>query len=135
MEKNFKLKNNNKMSLLTIIGLLILGLTAGYFSGLVGIGGGVIIVPALVLLFGFSQHTAKGTTLALLVPPIGILAAFSYYQKGFVDMRTAILICIGFIIGGFIGGKMAIGLSENLMKKIFAIVLILLGIKMLLYKE
>ena len=119
----------------TLIGLLFLGMIAGYFSGLVGIGGGVIIVPALVLLFGFNQHTAQGTTLALLVPPIGMLAAFSYYQKGFVDMKTAILICIGFIIGGFIGSKMAIGLSENLMRRIFAIVLIILGIKMLLYKE
>lgn len=119
----------------TFIGLLILGMVAGYFSGLIGIGGGVIIVPALVILFGFSQHTAQGTTLALLVPPIGILAAYSYYQKGFVDVRCAVLICIGFIIGGFIGGKMAIGLSENVMKTIFAIVLILIGIKMLLYKD
>ena len=119
----------------TFIGLLILGMVAGYFSGLIGIGGGVIIVPALVILFGFSQHTAQGTTLALLVPPIGILAAYSYYQKGFVDVRCAVLICIGFIIGGFIGGKMAIGLSENVMKTIFAIILILIGIKMLVYKD
>ena len=119
----------------TFIGLIILGMIAGYFSGLIGIGGGVIIVPALVILFGFTQHTAQGTTLALLVPPIGILAAYSYYQKGFVDMKTAILICIGFIIGGFIGGKMAIGLSENVMKTVFAIILILIGIKMLVYKE
>jgi uncharacterized membrane protein YfcA len=117
------------------IGLIILGMIAGYFSGLIGIGGGVIIVPALVILFGFTQHTAQGTTLALLVPPIGILAAYSYYQKGFVDIKSAVLICIGFIIGGFIGGKMAIGLSENVMKTIFAIVLILIGIKMLVYKE
>jgi uncharacterized membrane protein YfcA len=117
------------------IGLIILAMIAGYFSGLIGIGGGVIIVPALVILFGFTQHTAQGTTLALLVPPIGILAAYSYYQKGFVDIKSAVLICIGFIIGGFIGGKMAIGLSENVMKTIFAIVLILIGIKMLVYKE
>ena len=115
----------------TFIGLLFLGIISGYFSGLVGIGGGVIIVPALVFIFGFSQHTAQGTTLALLVPPIGILAALSYYQKGFVDMKSAIIICIGFIIGGFIGGKMAIGLSEDLMKRIFAIVLIIIGVIML----
>ncbi len=115
----------------TFIGLLFLGIIAGYFSGLVGIGGGVIIVPALVFIFGFSQHTAQGTTLALLVPPIGILAVYSYYQKEFVDMKSAIIICIGFIIGGFIGGKMAIGLSEDLMKRIFAIVLIIIGVIML----
>lgn len=122
------------MNSYSFIGLLFLGIIAGYFSGLVGIGGGVIIVPALVFIFGFTQHTAQGTTLALLVPPIGILAAYSYYQKGFVDMKTVILIGIGFIIGGFIGGKMAIGLSEHLMKRIFAIVLIIVGVKMYIYK-
>src|SRR5271170_4759071 len=112
------------MNLFTILGLLLLGIVAGYFSGLVGIGGGVIIVPALVLLFGYTEHTAQGTTLALLIPPIGILAVLSYYQKGYVDIKTAAIICIGFFIGGFIGGKMAIGLSESVLKKVFAITLI-----------
>lgn len=76
------MKQQNSMSIPVLIGLLILGMFAGYFSGLVGIGGGVIIVPALVLLFGFSQYSAQGTTLALLVPPIGLLAVWKYYQKG-----------------------------------------------------
>lgn len=113
-----------------LIGLLLIGLIAGYFSGLVGIGGGVIIVPALVLIFGFNQHTAQGTTLALLVPPIGILAVLSYYKNGYVDLKSAIIICIGFIIGGYLGGKMAIGISENVLRKAFSIMLIVLGIKM-----
>ena len=69
------------------IGLLVLGLGSGVFSGLVGVGGGVVIVPALVLLFGLSQHQAQGTTLALLVPPIGILAAWTYYKQGYVDLE------------------------------------------------
>lgn len=116
--------------MLEIIGLLLLGILAGYFSGLVGIGGGVIIVPALVFLFGFSQHAAQGTTLALLVPPIGILAALSYYQKGYVDIKTAAIICVGFLVGGYVGGKLAVGLSESVLKKTFAITLIALGIKM-----
>lgn len=115
---------------IVIAGLLILGIFAGYFSGLVGIGGGVIIVPALVLIFGFSQHTAQGTTLALLIPPIGIFAFLSYYQKGFVDIKSAIIICIGFILGGLLGGKMAVEISESVLRKIFAILLILLGIRM-----
>ena len=122
------------MNVLIILGLFLVGIIAGYFSGLIGIGGGVIIVPALVLLFGFSQHTAQGTTLALLIPPIGILAVLSYYQKGFVDIKSAIIICIGFMLGGFIGGKMAVGMSNNLLKNIFGIVLILLGVKMLFFK-
>lgn len=115
-------------NIILLLGLLLLGIVAGYFSGLVGIGGGIIIVPALVLLFGFSQHAAQGTTLALLIPPIGILALVSYYQKGYVDIKSAIIICIGFMIGGYIGGKMAIGFSEELLKRIFAIALITLGI-------
>jgi uncharacterized membrane protein YfcA len=122
------------MNAFIILGLFLVGIIAGYFSGLIGIGGGVIIVPALVLLFGFSQHTAQGTTLALLIPPIGILAVLSYYQKGFVDIKSAIIICIGFMLGGFIGGKMAVGISNNLLKNIFGVVLIILGVKMLFFK-
>lgn len=121
---------NTNMNFSFLIGLLLIGLVAGYFSGLVGIGGGVIIVPALVLFFGFNQHTAQGTTLALLVPPIGILAVLSYYKNGYVDLKSAIIICVGFIIGGYLGGKMAIGISENVLRKAFSIMLIVLGIKM-----
>ncbi len=120
------------MSIYIFIGLLVLGMVAGYFSGLVGIGGGVIIVPALVLLFGFTQYSAQGTTLALLVPPIGILAVWKYYQKGFVDIRTAIVICIGFIIGGYLGSITAVNISQDSLRKIFAATLIILGVKMLI---
>jgi len=123
------------MNIFVMLGLLLVGLVAGYFSGLIGIGGGVIIVPALVLLFGFTEHTAQGTTLALLVPPIGILAVMSYYQKGYVDIKTAIIICIGFVIGGFIGGKMAVSINETTLRKIFAVVLILLGAKMFFFNR
>ncbi len=118
-----------------MLGLLLLGIIAGYFSGLVGIGGGVIIVPALVLLFGFSEHSAQGTTLALLIPPIGIFAVLSYYQKGFVDVKTAIIICLGFLIGGYIGGKVAVGLSGETLKKVFGITIILIGFKMLFFSK
>ncbi|MGP8214933.1 MAG: TSUP family transporter [Bacteroidia bacterium] len=123
------------MNMLIMLGLLLLGIIAGYFSGLVGIGGGVIIVPALVLLFGFSEHSAQGTTLALLIPPIGIFAVLSYYQKGFVDVKTAIIICLGFLIGGYIGGKVAVGLSGETLKKVFGITIILIGFKMLFFSK
>ncbi len=115
-------------NLVFILGLLLLGIVAGYFSGLVGIGGGIIIVPALILLFGFSQHAAQGSTLALLIPPIGILAVISYFQKGYVDVKSAIIICIGFVVGGYLGGKMAITVSEEVLKKIFAVALIAVGV-------
>src|SRR5687767_8915277 len=93
------------------VGLVVLGLAAGVLSGLIGIGGGVFIVPALVFLFGFTQHTAQGTTLATLIPPIGILAAYTYYQEGHVNISAAALICIGFVVGGLVGAKLANSLS------------------------
>ncbi|MGZ4036027.1 MAG: TSUP family transporter [Bacteroidia bacterium] len=116
----------------SFIGLLILGIAAGYFSGLIGIGGGIIIVPALIFIFKFSQYEAQGTTLALLIPPIGILAAWKYYKNGYVDIKTAAVICAGFVIGSFLGSTTAINIPEDTLKKIFAAVLIGLGIKMML---
>lgn len=113
---------------------VILGLTAGTFSGVVGLGGGVIIVPALVFLFGLSQIQAQGTTLALMVPPIGILAAYAYYQQGYVDLKIAALVCLGFIFGGWIGAKIAISLPKDALQKIFAISLFLISIKMFFSK-
>ena len=113
---------------------LLLGLVAGIFSGLIGIGGGVIIVPALVILFGLSQHQAQGTTLALLVPPIGFLAAWTYYQQGYVDLKIAAFICLGFFLGGLIGARLATGLSNAALERVFGIALLLISIKMIFVK-
>jgi uncharacterized membrane protein YfcA len=110
---------------------VILGLVAGILSGLIGIGGGVIIVPALVFLFGLSQHEAQGTTLALLVPPIGILAAWTYYKQGFVDLKVAAFICLGFFLGGLFGAKIATSLSNVQLERIFGVALLLISLKMI----
>ncbi len=115
----------------TLISYLILGLLAGILSGLIGIGGGVIIVPMLIFLFGFTQHQAQGTTLAMLVPPIGILAAWTYYKQGFVDLRVAALLAAGFFIGSFFGAKFATGLSSIVLEKIFGVALLLISLKMI----
>jgi len=114
----------------TIVGYIVLGLAAGVLSGLVGIGGGVLIVPALVFIFGVTQHQAQGTTLALMVPPIGILAAWTYYKAGYVDLKIAGLIAVGFIAGSLVGSRLAITLSNATLEKFFAIVMILVGVKM-----
>ena len=111
--------------------LLLLGIIAGAISGLIGIGGGVIIVPALVYLFGLSQHQAQGTTLALLVPPIGLLAAWTYYRQGYVDLKMAAWICLGFFLGGLLGARFAVGFSNAVLQKIFGVALLLIAIKML----
>ena len=110
---------------------ILLGLAAGALSGLIGIGGGVIIVPALVLFFGLSQHQAQGTTLALLVPPIGLPAAWTYYKLGHVNFEVAMLVCVGFFLGGYLGAKLAAGLSNVALERVFGIAMLAIGIKML----
>jgi uncharacterized membrane protein YfcA len=113
---------------------LLLGLLAGVLSGLLGIGGGIIVVPVLVLLFGFSHHLAQGTTLAMMVPPIGLLAAWAYYSEGFVDFKVAGLMCIGFFIGGFFGAKFATALPETILSRIFGVAMLIVSVKMIVGK-
>jgi uncharacterized membrane protein YfcA len=126
-------KNNNlvKMNAETIFLLILVGLAAGTLSGLVGVGGGIIIVPALVLLLGFSQHEAQGTSLGLLLLPVGILAVINYYNKGFIDLKVVGIMCAAFVIGGWLGSKLALSLSQETVKKIFAVVLFYTAFKML----
>jgi uncharacterized protein len=116
---------------LQILLYLLLGLAAGVFSGLIGVGGGIIVVPVLVLVAGMSQHMAQGTTLAMLLPPIGVLAVMAYYKQGFVDWRVAGLLCAGFVLGGWFGAKVAIGLSKVTLQRVFGGALLLISIKML----
>jgi uncharacterized membrane protein YfcA len=115
-------------------GYLLLGVLAGILSGVLGIGGGIVIIPALVYFFHFSQHQAQGTTLALMIPPIGLMAAYVYYTKGYINIPVAGIICIGFFIGGFFGGKIACYLSDNTLQKVFAVLLLLISLKMFFQK-
>jgi uncharacterized membrane protein YfcA len=114
--------------------LTLLGVAAGVASGVVGIGGGIILVPALVFLFGLSQHQAQGTTLALLVPPIGILAAWAYWKQGFVDLRIAALVCVGFVVGSLVGAKLSLGLPDHVLQRVFGVMLFLISLKMIFVK-
>ena len=116
------------------IGLLVLGLMAGVLAGLAGVGGGIIIVPALVFLFGFNQHLAQGTSLAVLIPPVGLLAMLQYYRKGDVDLKAAALIAGGLLLGSVFGAKVALGLPQGVLKKIFGGVLLLASMRYLLMK-
>ena len=113
---------------------LLLGIVTGILSGLIGIGGAIIIIPSLVLFFGLSQHTAQGTTLALMVPPIGLLAAWTYYRAGFVDLKIAALICAGFFFGGLIGARFATEIPDQLLRKAFGVVLLIASMRMILFK-
>jgi uncharacterized membrane protein YfcA len=106
-----------------LLSLIALGFVAGALSGMTGIGGGVVIVPALVYLFGFSTHTAEGTTLAMLAPPIGFVAAWNFYQKGYVSISAALALALGFVIGSAMSSKMAVCLSPVALRHFFAIFL------------
>jgi len=109
---------------------MLIGLAAGAVSGLIGIGGGVIVVPALCLL-GWSQHQAQGTTLAMLVPPIGILAAYTYYKQGHVDVKVALLLCLGFFFGGLLGARAATALPALMLRKVFGVAMLLIALRMI----
>ena len=108
------------MNTVTIILLLLVGLAAGFLSGLIGIGGGIIIVPALVIFLGFSQKLAQGTSLGILLLPVGILAVLQYYKQGYLNVNYVAIVSIAFVLGGFLGSKLALSISDEKMKKINA---------------
>ncbi|RKY32221.1 MAG: sulfite exporter TauE/SafE family protein [Candidatus Omnitrophota bacterium] len=113
---------------------ILLGLTAGICSGIFGIGGGTILIPALVFLFGLTQHQAQGTTLAIMVPPIGLLAALRYYYSGNVKLGMAGFICLGFFIGGLIGAHLIQNVGDLALKRVFGIFLAIIAVRMIIGK-
>jgi uncharacterized membrane protein YfcA len=123
-----------KMSLSTILILLVIGTITGVMAGMLGIGGGLVVIPALVMIMGMSQQSAQGTSLAMMLPPIGIIAAYNYYKAGHVDIKIALLLAIAFILGSYFGSKLAIRLPQDTLKKIFGVFLLLVAIKMLFWK-
>lgn len=120
------------MNMQEFIILALIGLAAGIFGGMVGLGGGVIMIPAMIYFLGTSQISAQGTSLAVMLPPVGILAVMNYYKSGQVNLKYAIIIAIAFTIGGYFGSKLALNIPVSVMKKIFAISLIAIAVRMLL---
>jgi len=111
-----------------------IGLTAGVLSGFLGLGGGIILIPAFVFLLGMTQHQAQGTTLALMVPPIGLWAAWKYFQAGNVKIGIAAWVCLGFFVGGYIGAQFVQNIPGDILKKIFGVILLLFGIRMMFFR-
>jgi uncharacterized membrane protein YfcA len=120
-----------KMDIYMVIGLLIIGLTAGILGGMVGVGGGLIVVPALVFFFGFSQHEAQGTSLGLLVLPVALLGMINYYKSGYVDFKVVGLLAISFFLGSYLGSKWSLSLPQETIKKYFALLLFYTAFKMI----
>lgn len=115
--------------------LASIGLAAGVFSGMFGIGGGMVMVPALVFFIGVNQYTAQGTSLAVLVIPVAAVAAFNYYKAGHVEPKWALIMAAGFVVGGFLGSKISLGMSEVMMKRLFGIMMLAMAVKLIFFTK
>jgi uncharacterized membrane protein YfcA len=124
--------NKRPMDIQVVLSLVLIGVLAGILSGLVGVG--VVMVPLLVLLLGFNQHQAQGTSLAVLVVPVTAIAVYTYHKEGYIDWRYVGIIAVFFVVGGYFGSKMAINLDQKMLKKVFGFILLLIAGKMLLGK-
>jgi uncharacterized protein len=122
------------MSTSMLLILIVIGIVTGFMAGMLGIGGAIIMIPALVYFLGISQQTAQGTSLAVMLPPIGILAAYNYYKAGQVNIKFALILAAFFLVGSFFGSKLALNIPQALLKKIFGVLLLLVAAKMLLSK-
>jgi uncharacterized membrane protein YfcA len=122
------------MSFSMLLLLLAIGIVTGIMAGMLGIGGAIIMIPALVFLMGFSQQMAQGTSLAVMLPPIGIFAAYNYWKAGQANIKFALILAVAFIVGSYFGSKFALTIPQPVLKKIFGILLILVAAKMLLSK-
>jgi hypothetical protein len=123
-----------KMSTSMLLILIGIGIATGVMAGMLGIGGAIIMIPALVFFMGFSQQGAQGTSLAVMLPPVGIIAAWNYYKAGHVNIKFAIILAVCFLVGSYFGSKLALNLPQPVLRKIFGILLLLVAAKMLLSK-
>jgi hypothetical protein len=122
------------MNITVLLLLVIVGLVTGVLGGMLGIGGGLILIPSLVYIFGFSQHQAIGTSLAIMLPPIGLFAAYNYYKAGHVNLKYAFILAAVFMIGSYFSSRLAVKIPENVLRKTFSIFLILVALKMFFSK-
>ena len=122
------------MDIITCIILIVIGLLAGILSGLVGVGGGILMIPLLIIFLGLTQHEAQGTALFAMLPPIGILAAMNYYKEGFVKWEYAAVIALTFVVGGYFGSKLSISLPEQTVRKVFGVIMLIGAIKLIFSK-
>lgn len=122
------------MTTTIILILILIGIVTGIMSGMLGIGGAIIMVPGLVYILGLNQQAAQGTSLAVMLPPIGIIAAYNYYKAGQVNIKFALILAACFIVGSYFGSKLSLTLPEPVLKKMFGLLLLLVAAKMLITK-
>ncbi len=122
------------MGIMQVIILIIVGIVAGLLSGAFGIGGAIIVIPALVFILGLSQHEAQGTSLAFMIPPVGILATWNYWKAGNVNWKIALILSLTFFIGAYFGSNISLNISDRMLRKLFGGLLILIALKMIFSK-
>ncbi|MCK3684651.1 sulfite exporter TauE/SafE family protein [Maribellus sp. YY47] len=117
-----------------LIILVLIGLISGILSGVFGIGGAIIVIPALVFIIGLSQHEAQGTSLAFMLPPVGILAAWNYWKEGYVNWKIALILSITFVVGAYLGSHFTLNISDRTLRKLFGMLMIVMAIKLIFSK-
>jgi len=122
------------MTIYQLIILIVIGLLAGLLAGMFGIGGAIVVIPALVFILGLSQHQAQGTSLAFMLPPVGILATWNYWKEGYVNWKFALILSLTFFIGAYLGSQFSVNISDKLLRRIFGGLLMLIAVKMIFSK-
>ena len=122
------------MTTLQLLIIILIGLAAGLVGGTLGVGGAIIVVPALVLVLGFSQHQTQGTAMAFMLPPVTLLATINYWKAGYVDWKVALIMSLMFFIGAYFGSMLTVHIPDRLLKKIFGIFMLLVSLKIIFSK-
>lgn len=123
------------MRMTTLLSLLLIGLLAGILSGFMGVGGGVVMIPLMILLLGYDQHQAQGMSLAVLAVPVTFVAAYTYHKAGHViEWKYALIIAVCFVIGGYLGSKFAVSINQQVLKRVFAVILVIAAVKLFFSK-
>ena len=124
----------NFMSITHLIILIVIGILSGILAGVFGVGGAIVVIPALVFILGLSQHEAQGTSLAFMLPPVGILATWNYWKAGHVNWKIALVLSLTFVVGAYLGSKLTINISDRALRRMFGVLLIVMAIKMIFSK-
>ena len=122
------------MSITHLIILIVIGILSGLLAGVFGVGGAIIVIPALVFILGLSQHQAQGTSLAFMLPPVGILATWNYWKAGHVDWKIALVLSLTFVVGAYFGSNLSLNISDRTLRRIFGVLMIVMAVKMIFSK-
>ncbi|MCF6356266.1 MAG: sulfite exporter TauE/SafE family protein [Draconibacterium sp.] len=122
------------MSITHLVILILIGVISGLLAGVFGIGGAIIVIPALVFILGLSQHDAQGTSLAFMLPPVGILATWNYWKAGHVDWKIALVLSLTFVVGAYFGSQFSINISDKILRRVFGVLMLVMAVKMIFSK-